>query len=238
MPVPLYRRVRVRLAGRLATHRRRLGFTSDQRQPIWLNVGSSTSVLQGFVNFDNSPFLWLANVAPWVAKTLPRKYRSVIRDFQQAKRRASLRRRDCRRPLPFKPEEVDHILCSHVLEYLPQPQMQTVLADFHRVLRPEGTLHIILPDVMLMASRYVHGEIDADRFQQELMLHPEQGESLKLRFLELWGAFWLTHRWMYDRATATERLQRIGFAVVDDMDTPSSHFRADDPASLHLVGVK
>ena len=214
------------------------GFTIDQRQPIWLNVGSSTSVLEGFINFDNSPLLWVADAAPWLSKILPRKYRTVINDFQDAKRRAPLRRRDCRRPLPYKAGEVDHILCSHVLDFLPPPQLENVLADFYRVLRPEGTLHIILPDVLLMASRYVQGETDADQFQRELMLHPEQGESLKFRLLELWGGFGLTYRWMYDLTTATHRLKRSGFDVVDDRETPSSRFRADESASLHVVGVK
>jgi predicted SAM-dependent methyltransferase len=216
----------------------RRDLTNDQRRPIWLNVGSSTGVLEGFVNFDNSPFLWLADVAPWLGKALPRKYGTVIDDFRDAKRQACLRRRDCRRPLPYKSGEVDHILCSHVLEYLPQPQMQNVLAEFYRVLRTAGTVHVILPDVSLMASRYVQGTIDADQFQRELMLHPEHGESLKVKLLELAGAFWLTHRWMYDFASATERLERAGFSVVDGQETPSSRFRADDRASLHLVGVK
>jgi predicted SAM-dependent methyltransferase len=195
-------------------------------------------VLEGFVNFDNSPFLWLADVAPWAGRVLPRKYRTVIEDFRGARTRGPLRRRDCRRPLPYKPGEVDHILCSHVLEYLPQAQMHRMLSDFYRVLCSGGTVHLILPDVLFMARRYVQGEIDADQFQRELMLHPERGESLKVKLLELSGVFWLTHRWMYDVASAAERLERAGFRVVDDTDTPSSRFRADDPASLHLVGVK
>jgi predicted SAM-dependent methyltransferase len=201
-------------------------------------VGSSTSVLEGFINFDNSPFLWLADVAPWLGRILPARYRTVIADFQDAKRRAPLRRRDCRRPLPYGPGEVDHILCSHLLDYLSPPQLQQVLADFYRVLGFDGTLHIILPDVSLMAAKYVNGEIDADQFQRELMLHPEDGESLKLRLLESFGTFGLTHRWMYDRTTATRRLEQAGFAVLDDRETPSSRFRADDPGSVHVVGVK
>jgi hypothetical protein len=33
-------------------------------------------------------------------------------------------------------------------------------------------------------------------------------------------------------------MERAGFAVVDDTETPSSWFRAGDDASFHLVGVK
>jgi hypothetical protein len=90
----------------------------------------------------------------------------------------------------------------------------------------------------MMAQRYVHGEIDADQFQRELMLHPERGESLELRLLELGGGYGLTHRWMYDRATLINRLEQTGFAALDDRETPSSVFRADDPGSLHVVAVR
>jgi predicted SAM-dependent methyltransferase len=211
--------------------------TSDLGPPLRLNVGSSTWVVEGFVNFDNSPFLWLADVAPGLAKVLPRKYRNAINDFVDAKRRATVRRRDCRSPLPYEAGEVDHILCSHFLEFLPPPTMESVLADFYRVLRAEGTVHVILPDVSLMARRYVGGEIDADEFQRDMMLHPEHGESLKVRLLEV-GSFRLNHRWMYDPVTAAARMTRAGFAVLDDAETPSSQFRADDGISLHLVGVK
>jgi predicted SAM-dependent methyltransferase len=195
-------------------------------------------VLEGFVNFDNSPFLWLADFAPWLGKVLPTRYGTVITDFRDAKSRARLCRRDCRRPLPYGPGEVDHILCSHVLDYLSPPQLQRVLAEFHRVLRPDGTLHIVLPDLLLMASRYVEGEIDADQFQRDLMLHPEGGESVKLRLMELGGGYGLTHRWMYDEETLINRLNRTGFVVLNGRDTPSSLFRADDDTSLHVVAVK
>jgi predicted SAM-dependent methyltransferase len=172
------------------------------------------------------------------ASVLPRKYREVINAFRAAKALAIVRRRDCRHPLPFGPGEVDHILCSHLLEYLYQPDMLKVLREFHRVLRPGGTVHIILPDLAYMARGYVQGGVDADEFQRQLMLHPEQGESLRLRLLALWNGFGLTHQWMYDTQTASYRVARAGFTVVDDIETPSSFFRADDDGSLHVVGLK
>jgi hypothetical protein len=88
-----------------------------------------------------------------------------------------------------------------------------------------------------MARRYVEGKIDADEFQRELMLHPEQGESLKVRLLEVWS-FRFNHRWMYDRVTAAHRMEPAGFALVEDAETPSSWFLADDDTSFHLVGTK
>jgi hypothetical protein len=89
-----------------------------------------------------------------------------------------------------------------------------------------------------MASRYARGEIDADQFQRELLLHPERGETFLVRLLQLWRGFGLTHSWMYDWATAAERVERAGFVVIEGVETPSSWFRANDDASLHVVGIK
>jgi len=208
------------------------------RQPVWLNVGSSTAVLEGFANLDNSPFLWVADVAPWLAGILGPGRRDAINEFRHARRRAPLRRRDCRRPLPYGTAEVDHILCSHFLEYFAPPEMERILSDFSRVLRVGGTVHIILPDFLLMARTYVAGEIDADELQRRLSFHPELGESLLIRLLQVWNGFALTHRWMYDRATATQRMTGAGFRVLDGLDTPSSGFRWDDSDSIHLTGMK
>jgi predicted SAM-dependent methyltransferase len=212
--------------------------TPDSPRPVWLNVGSSTGVLEGFVNLDNSPFLWLADLAPWSGRLLSGDHRRALDGFRHAKRRARLVRRDCRRPLPYGAGEVDHILCSHFLEYLSPPEMQAVVADFHRVLRCDGTLHIVLPDVQWMAKRYVDGDIDADQFQRELILHPEHGETLVVRLLQLWRGFGLTHRWMYDRVTTAQQLDKAGFTVLGDVVTPSSRVRAGDVDSFHIVAAK
>jgi predicted SAM-dependent methyltransferase len=210
---------------------------ADPRRGLWLNVGSSTWVIPGFVNLDNSPFLWLADTAPWLGRLLAPRHREAIDEFRRARTRAPIRRHDCQQPLPFRADTVDHILCSHFLEYLARPRMQQVLRDFHRVLRGEGTVHIILPDLAQMAARYVHGEVDADQLQRELGLHPEPGESLTVRLLQLWNGWPLTHHWMYDHASATTQLVDAGF-VLENLETPSSQFRADDASSLHLIGVK
>lgn len=45
--------------------------------------------------------------------------------------------------LPFAQESFDLVLCTQVLEYLPEPH--TVISEIHRVLRPGGSLILSVP---------------------------------------------------------------------------------------------
>ena len=47
-------------------------------------------------------------------------------------------------PYPFKDNSVDEIYCRHFLEHL--NDFDTALREFHRILKKEGTLEIIVPD--------------------------------------------------------------------------------------------
>jgi SAM-dependent methyltransferase len=205
---------------------------------ILVNVASSIYVLDGFQNLDNSIFLRLSGPAAAPVRVfLPSRYRKAVAEYRAAKTRATLRRHDCRRPLPFGDGTVGHILCSHFLEHLAPREMQVALTDFMRVLRPGGSAHVVLPDLGLQVNQYVEGELDADGFIRGLMLRPET-ESWRYRLMEMKGGFGLAHRWMYDASTARRRLDDVGFQVVGTLDTPSSSFRADDGESLHLYGIK
>lgn len=46
-------------------------------------------------------------------------------------------------PYPFKDNEFDLIEAYHVLEHLDKPFL--IMKEFHRILKPEGTLHIKVP---------------------------------------------------------------------------------------------
>ncbi|WP_428682624.1 class I SAM-dependent methyltransferase [Reyranella sp.] len=55
---------------------------------------------------------------------------------------------DIRHPLPLADGSVARMLAEHVVEHLDFRQdIPRVLADWHRVLRPDGVLRIIVPDV-------------------------------------------------------------------------------------------
>lgn len=203
----------------------------------WVNVGSGLQTREGFENLDNSPFLRLAPVAPLISAALPRRYRTLVHDFARARRRGLVRRYDCTKPLPYQDGTVDHLLCSHMLEHLPVETVEKMLADFHRVLRPGGTLHVIVPDFRRMTEKYIRGEMTADEYQDWLIFHPRAAKSLRRRLVDTAGTFGLSHIWHYDAASGGARLESLGFSVHDFLETPSSDYRAEDDESLHLYAT-
>jgi SAM-dependent methyltransferase len=212
----------------------------NRQGKLWLNVASSKGVLEDFVNLDNS--IWLA--APrFLAPLLKATYRKEIKDFREARGRATVVRRDCRKPLPVLNGEADHILCSHFLEHVYPREMEMILRDFHRALKPGGTLHVIVPDLKWEIDQYlkVYGNGDhyaADAFLDTTLLSRKDRGSLKYRFLEFSGGLGLRHRWMYDRFSISARIREAGFNLLDTNDTPSKHFREQDEYSVHVVGQK
>jgi ubiquinone/menaquinone biosynthesis C-methylase UbiE len=52
------------------------------------------------------------------------------------------------------------IFCSHVFEHIPHIQLPLVLNEFHRVLKQEGILRILTPDLRKIATAYVTKDIN------------------------------------------------------------------------------
>ena len=204
--------------------------------PRWVNVGSGPQMIQGFESLDDSLFLRLAALGP-LTRILPRAYREPIGRYARARAEGLVRRHDCTKPLPYALGTVDHILCSHMLEHVPASTMEHMVADFHRVLRPGGTLHVIVPHFRRFTEKYVRGEMSADDYQDWLLFHPRADKSRRRKVAELTGNFGLSHLWQYDAKSGRERLEAAGFTVSEEMRTPSTGYRSDDESSLHLYGI-
>ncbi|MCF6282036.1 MAG: class I SAM-dependent methyltransferase [Candidatus Polarisedimenticolaceae bacterium] len=214
----------------------------NEDNQIWLNVASSVHVLEYFVNLDNHLFIRFSKLYPLLKNLIPTKYHAMFEAYVKAGNRAQLIKHDCRKNLPFPTESVDHILCSHFLEHVFPDEMELIVADFYRVLKRGATLHVIVPDLALVAKEYLEkqetGSVTAaDKFINDTLLSREQRGTMKYRFLEFIGGFGLQHYWMYDAASLTARLTKIGFEVVQENCSPSKTYRLDD-GSLHLLVQK
>ncbi len=58
-------------------------------------------------------------------------------------------------PLPFADRSVDVIYHSHVLEHLSRVQGNQFIRECHRILRPDGILRVVVPDLAILARNYV-----------------------------------------------------------------------------------
>lgn len=62
---------------------------------------------------------------------------------------------DLRRGLPFADDGFDAVYGSHVLEHLEPDAAARLLRECHRVLRPEGVVRIVVPDLEAIARLYL-----------------------------------------------------------------------------------
>lgn len=208
---------------------------------VWLNVASSTEVLEDFANLDNSLFLRMLPVFALLRPILSPGHAARMEEYRRAAERCLLLRHDCRRPLPLPASSVDHLLCSHFLEHVSASEVPGILRDFHRVLKPGARAHIIVPDVSILVDDYVRhrgAPAAGDDFIRSLLLRREDPGSLRFRFLDFLGGLGLQHLWMYDRESMTARLLAAGFELDGLEGTPSSGYRRDDGVSLHLMARK
>ena len=214
-----------------------------EKSPVWLNVASSTYVEKGFINLDNHIFLQLSRFPKLATALLPREYHDYLESYRQAREKAVLLRHDCRKPLKMADNSADHILCSHFLEHVYPDEAQNILRDFRRVLKPGGTLHVIIPDLRLQVDEYLRNKEQgqpaaADQFVLETLLTAPNRGSAKFRIMELTGGFGLLHRWMYDKESITAQVAKAGFDVQDGLETPSAHVRHNDGCSVHVLARK
>lgn len=208
---------------------------------IWLNVASSVGVLEGFANLDNSIFLRLLPLYPVLRFVLRPGHRELIEKYRDARARTTLVRHDCRKPLALPDAVADHVLCSHFLEHVSASEVPPILSDFHRVLKPGGTLHIVVPDLMIQVNAYLSARPAADAadaFVGGLLLRRESPGSLLFRLFDFAGGFGLQHQWMYDGPSMSARVANAGFELLATNDTPSARYRHGDGESVHVVARK
>lgn len=70
-------------------------------------------------------------------------------------------------------ESCDIVFCSHVFEHIPHTQLPLVLSEINRILRPNGILRILTPDLALIAKAYVN--------KDEAFFHKAKEEDESLR---------------------------------------------------------
>ncbi|HEY4108377.1 class I SAM-dependent methyltransferase [Puia sp.] len=124
-----------------------------------LHIGCGDTLLDDFVNIDNSPSLLLARLPLFMVTGL-RKL-SLLSDIQLGfikaikTRRSTVRYADCLH-LPYKDNTVDLCYSSHVIGwYLSHSQLRRFFAEMKRVLRPGGVVRLSWADFDVRVRDYL-----------------------------------------------------------------------------------
>ena len=124
-------------------------------------------------------------------------------------------------PLPDADGSVDEIRASHVLEHFPYNQVQAVINDWVRVLKPGGVLKIAVPDFQHIAASYAAGETI------NVVGYLMGGQTDERDF----------HKSIFDRPGLELALKNAGLVGIRDWTSELKDCAAL-PVSLNFVGIK
>ena len=219
----------------------------NSKNKIWINIASSTYVLEDYINLEYHLFfkyLWFFKRIKFL---LSKGHRDYIEAFIQAKKSTKMYVHDCRKKINLPKDSVDHILCSHFLEHIHQDELKINLKNYYKILKTNGTLHIIVPDIKVLIEQYIKNSNDkksknkaADIFIERTILTRKSKGSLRFRILDFLG-YGLNHKWMYDYFSMENQVINAGFKIVHKNEIPSSNYRKEDKeiyTSIHIFAKK
>jgi len=118
---------------------------------------------------------------------------------------------DLTKKFPWTDNSIDVVYTSHTLEHFTKKDGRIFLIECHRVLRKNGIIRIVVPNLRSHMDDYMKGQIRADEFVEKLGVLYKANNMLKkylYPFFEL-----STHKCMYDSPSLLEILKGIGFAA-------------------------
>jgi predicted SAM-dependent methyltransferase len=171
-----------------------------EKRMIKVNLGCGPSGINGWDNYDWG-LLPLFNKFPGLVK-MAVKY--GLLDKWYLEKWPKFKLFDIRRKLPYEDSEVDYIYCSNVLEHFEKFEARKILLECRRVLRKNGVLRIVLPDIQQIIKNYT----TADEFCKEFYGYDKDIPKFTNIFIR-------GHQWMYDKTSFVKLLNEVDFKKIE-----------------------
>ena len=121
------------------------------------------------------------------------------------------------RRFPFADNAFDYVYSEHVIEHLTLPEGRVMLGECWRVLRPDGVLRIVTPDLLKLTDLLAGPQTPLQRDYVAYSIKqygtagsPARGIHVLNHFrYRSWG-----HRFIYDADTLVNQFQDAGFTGV------------------------
>jgi predicted SAM-dependent methyltransferase len=198
---------------------------------VRLNIGCGTAPTDGWLNYDNSPSVRLAAWPPlWPLLRLARLIDDGNVEFARLCRQHGIRYANAASRIPHSDGSVDVVYSSHMIEHLDRHEASRFLTECRRVLKKEGVLRVVVPDLRVPVNDYVargNAELFVDQLQ--LALDRPHGLGNHVRNLLLGGR---RHRWLYDGPSMRRLLLASGFERVEVLEPGQT--RIAQPGALDL----
>lgn len=196
--------IRDKLRSGNARRRRRqaASATSPNDGKVRLNLGSGDKNLPGYINVD---------VAPSRRGTSP----DVLSDL---------------RKLEFAEAYADEVMAIHVIEHFYEWEIQDLLAEWKRVLKPGGRIVLECPNLLHAARMLVEDEsraADRDKGWAQTM-YVFYGDPA-------WKDPLMCHRWGWTPRTLARELEKAGFR---DAHEEPAVFKKGNPRDIRVVATR
>ncbi len=189
---------------------------------VMLNLGAGLQAAPGWTNYDRSRAVLVSRSA---------RLRAAIRIAHRAGLASkgdllewpkTTRCVDVTKGIPHADATVDVVYTSHLLEHLRPSDLDFVLRECHRVLKPSGVLRVVVPDLRMGATKFIDGDrrffaLDpnepiADGFVSWMSLRSgRKGGTLERLIRRVMRTDENGHEWMYDGESMSYRISRAGF---------------------------
>ena len=174
---------------------------------VKINFGCSSSGVDGWVNVDNAMRHIIVSKIPFLSRLLY-SLGFITKDVfneHSNKKFKNVRYGDVRKKLRFESGSVDYIYSSNMLEHLFPGDAKNFLAECKRILKKNGVLRIIVPDLEIGVKEYLSDLNDMDKKNKFIGSMYAFGEYRGMKN---------GHKWMYDKYSLSNILNDIGFSEV------------------------
>ena len=148
-------------------------------------------------------------------------------------------------------ESCEIVFCSHVFEHIPHVKLPIILSEINRVLKPNGILRILTPDLYSIAKAYVEHDSEFFRIAKEedetirtdlgyggmfmnFVVSPGQDTALIDRSLSNFISGY-AHLYSYDYHMLSTILEKLGFLAKKVKFCESDSHEMTEP--LHVMGL-
>lgn len=138
--------------------------------------------------------------------------------------------------IPFPTARVDRLYSSHLFEHLTYEQGQALLDECMRVLRPGGSLSIVVPNARMYLEAYLSGEPLPEGY---LGWEPANNRTTAIDAVNYVAYMAGEHKYMFDQENLLHLLRAKGFERVQQRGfDPETDLQERDFESIYAIGFK
>ena len=175
-----------------------------------INIGCGSNPSEGWLNFDNTPAIKLANspLKYRIAKLFGMLKKTHIENIEWNKKN-KIKYADAAKSIPLPPNSVEAIYTSHMLEHLSREGAKSFLYEANKILKIDGVLRVSIPDLKIYIEKYLINE-DANEFMTGILVESPPINTLKQKIFLFMNGY-RHHQWMYDGRSLSILFREAGF---------------------------